>query len=131
MHKDSEQPKNHTASRSFLDYFRCPEEFATFHVLTQQPESRGFFRFGSATCYGDLHRHGASISPKGIEVDAMPSLESLSSGNAGMHFDPDDVVKNLRFERYVTRGDRELEDATGQTARAARGFILSASLYFA
>jgi hypothetical protein len=107
MHKDSEQPKPRKQSRAFLDYFRCPDEFASFQSLPEKSVSRGFFRFGSAICYGNLDTDQGSVSPRTIESDAMPAVESVRFGKIGMHFDPDEVVENLRFERYVARGDRE------------------------
>jgi len=106
MPKDSEQTND--PSRTFLDYFRCPANFAIFQSLPHHSTSTGFFRFGSAICYGSLDRDQASISPKTIESDATPPLQSLSSGEICLRFDPDEVVGNLRLERYVARGNGEV-----------------------
>jgi len=103
MHKNAVQSCTNNASRVFLEYFRCPDEFANFQLLPQVSTSKGFFRFG----YGRLDRDQVSVSPSTIESDAMLSLQSVSSGEIGMRFQPDEVVENLRLERYVARGERE------------------------
>jgi len=108
MDKDSKQSKTHNLSCAFLDYFRCPHEFASFQSLLKESTLRGFFRFGSAICYGGLDRDQGSFSTKTIRSDAMPLLGPVSSGKFGLRFDPDEVVENLRCERYVARGEREL-----------------------
>ena len=45
---------------AFLDYFRCPPEFAPFHVLGNWPTAEGFFRFGPALCFG----RAATVPPQ-------------------------------------------------------------------
>src|SRR5215469_6665775 len=43
MHKDSEQPKTHEVSPAFVEYFRCPDEFASFESLSKKSTSKGLF----------------------------------------------------------------------------------------
>ena len=108
MSESSKQPKTASPSQAFLDYFRCPTEFACFQSLPEAAVSKGFFRFGSATCFGSLGTGQGSVSPRTIEFDALPGTEWPVSGNIDIHFDPDEVIENLRFERYVACGHREL-----------------------
>ena len=107
MDMDPDQGKIQKPSQAFLEYFRCPDEFVLFQSQSQGPKYKTFFRFGSATCYGSLEGDRGSIFPGTVESDVTPPLESIRSGEIDLRFDPDEVVRNLRYERYVARGERE------------------------
>jgi hypothetical protein len=99
---------NTDSSRAFLDYFRCPGHFVRLRVASGTALSRGYFRFGSAICYGDIAAPLAANSCNGTLFDALPEVRLHSSGEICLPFDPDEVVKNLRLERYVGRPGSEL-----------------------
>jgi hypothetical protein len=103
MSKNSGQPTNANPARAFLDYFRCPSQFARFHVALGAAVSRGFFRFGSAVCFGNIATRSVSTSRKKVLFDALPGTEWYDSGEISFLFDPDEAVTNLRLERYVPR----------------------------
>jgi hypothetical protein len=87
---------------SFLDYFRCPEEFARFGVAGTPGQAPGFFRFGNGvTCFG---RSAAAVAPVANcnLLDVLPQLESRGDVVL-LPFDADEVVENLRKERYFPR----------------------------
>jgi len=87
---------------SFLDYFRCPQEFARFGVAGEFGQAPGFFRFGKdVTCFG---RSAATVAPAadGNLLDVFPQAESRGDVVL-LPFDADEIVQNLRKERYVPR----------------------------
>src|SRR5215469_323463 len=99
--KNSGQPENTNPCREFLDYFRCPSQFARFGMAPEANVSKSFFRFGPAICFGDIATRSASNSRNKILFDALPATKPYPSGEICFPFDPDEVVKNLRLERYV------------------------------
>ena len=89
-----------TADRVFLDYFRCPERFAEFEVKGELSSEPGFFQFGpDAMCYGQY----AGKPPSPDLVHNLPDA-SQDVGYDGsrvlLPFDLNQVVDNLRYERY-------------------------------
>ena len=88
-------------NKHFLDYFRCPANYVDFRLAGDLPSEPGFFRIGSdLTCYG-------RISVGQTCVDSSGQLEDISSAlraekNACiLPFNLDELVENLRFERYA------------------------------
>ena len=103
------QPANTDSSRAFLDYFRCPSQFARFRAEPERSLSKGYFRFGKAVCYGDIAAPPAGSSLNGILFDALPAAKLHPSGAICLPFVLDEVVENLRLERYVdTPGSERL-----------------------
>src|SRR5258708_23792579 len=87
-------------NRAFVDYYRCPEEFASCFLDGQQSAPLGHFRFGAdAICYGSISKGEVHSSPDGKLHDALQDAV-VKRGTVGLSFDPDQVVNNLRFERY-------------------------------
>lgn len=85
---------------AFLDYFRCPEEFAKFGAAGETGPETGFFRFGNRiTCYG---RSSGDVvpAPDGQLPDSLP-LTQFRKDEIQLPFDVDEIVENLRRERYV------------------------------
>jgi hypothetical protein len=89
---------------SFLDYYRCPEEFARFSVAQKVGQAQGFFHFGNQlTCFG--HNAGpVSPVPTGDIPDALP-LVQYRGEEISLPFDIDEILLNLRKERYVAPDD--------------------------
>ena len=86
-----------------LDYYRCPDGILDFGVNPDRSGPAGFFQFSSgATCYGRSSA-GVATSPEGQLTDALPSA-SASNGRVQLPFDPDEVIENLRLERYAETG---------------------------
>lgn len=82
------------------DRYRCPEKLLEFRVAEGLSPEAEYFQFGpGTTCYGrhlnGLHETG---SPSRI-VDVVSSV-SLDGKCVVLPFDPDEVVDNLRLERY-------------------------------
>lgn len=87
---------------SFLDYFRCPEEYAKFGVAENLGQAPGFFRFGKQiTCFG---RSAGPVAhrPSGHLPDYY-SLLREQNDKIILPFDADEIVENLRKERYIAK----------------------------
>jgi hypothetical protein len=87
--------------KSFLDYFRCPQQFAPFAVPVVSTGSAGYFRFGMDTiCFG---RTSAAPCSQELsrELEDISSDIRLDGSVCTLPFDPGEVVDNLRQERYV------------------------------
>jgi len=85
---------------SFLDYYRCPEEFEKFGVAQALGQSPGFFRFGQQiTCFGRSAGMVAQ-STNGDLLDVLPIVQSRGE-EIMLPFDADEILENLRKERYV------------------------------
>jgi hypothetical protein len=82
------------------DHYRCPEGFLDFRLSEQMSPDPGYFRFGSETiCYGRTLKgaHRAQISSN--LCDTLPNV-LLDEGQLVLPFDPNEVIDNLRLERY-------------------------------
>jgi len=101
-------------SQTFIDYFRCPAEFADFRVPEGLSEKRGFFRFGAEGIgYGRLP---AGQPENGSIHHARDVASSTRIEDQGCYlpFDPDEVVRNLRLERYIARSSGNGNRATAR-----------------
>lgn len=84
----------------FCDYFRCPDDLVDFRLSAQVAPLPGFFRFGP-----DLMCYGRTISGR-TQPDPSGSLEDVFSQTRTkqrivyLPFNIDEVVENLRQERY-------------------------------
>jgi hypothetical protein len=101
-------PINSDSARAFLDYFRCPADFAPFTAARDSAAVQGFFRFGPAVCFGNIAEGLSSASPTGDLVDVLSYTDSRSTGEIRLPFDPTEIVNNLRLEHYVVRTSLEL-----------------------
>ena len=103
--------------RELINYFRCPEEAADFHLQGSLSEDAGFFCFGPDTvCYGrsatgELCRH-----VNGGLYDTMADVQ-VHGSVAELPFDPDEVAQNLRRERYVNGNAGPLKKLAGTAKR--------------
>jgi hypothetical protein len=82
------------------DHYRCPSRFVEFQIADELLPDSEYFQFGvGTTCYG---RHLQSSQQTG----SIPRREDVLSSfvqngtRAPLPFDPDEVIDNLRLERY-------------------------------
>jgi len=95
-------------NRTFVDYYRCPEEFARCFLDGKPSRHLGHFRFGpEAICYGSINKGAVQGSPDGELHDTLNDAV-VKCGALHLSFDPDQVVDNLRFERYCASSQRRL-----------------------
>jgi hypothetical protein len=91
-------------SSSFVDYYRCPEEFARFAAIGEPGPAPGFFRFGKQiTCFGRSAVPVARIAD-GELADGLSQVHAREDEIA-LPFDADEILENLRRERYVSTQD--------------------------
>jgi hypothetical protein len=87
--------------QSFVDYFRCPPEFSDIRLRGELAASKGFFRFGpDAVCYGRLSS-GRVESREAEPLDDVLALAIVEKNTIYVPFDCDEIVNNLRWERYL------------------------------
>jgi hypothetical protein len=87
-------------NKHFLDYFRCPANYVDFRLKGQPDSEPGFFRFGpDLTAYGRVST-GKTNPDSSAPLDDVLSAVRVEDGACILPFDLDDVVENLRFERY-------------------------------
>jgi hypothetical protein len=88
--------------QAFVDYFKCPASAANFQaegVFTEKEP--GFFRFGpSLICFGRLSS-GRTNGSSARKLDDALSGARITDEACHLPFDPDEVVANLRQERYL------------------------------
>ena len=84
----------------FLEYFRCPSSLIDFRLTSPLSDRKGFFRFGpDLTCFGVLSAGQVCPDPRSSLPD-VSIYAGVESNTCLFPFDPDEVVQNLRYERY-------------------------------
>jgi hypothetical protein len=92
---------SHPMNRTVQEYFRCPEQYARLGAKEGLSANSGFFRFGQeALGYGRYVGHVPANSPQGDLTDAWADADCLD-GSVRLPFDLEEVVANLRLERYT------------------------------
>ena len=87
--------------QSLSRYFRCSNPFLDFTVDGQLSAAPGFFRFGpDAICYGRSSKGLLSDNP-GQPLDDVSHHVRLDHGRVVLPFDPEEIIGNLRSERYA------------------------------
>jgi hypothetical protein len=102
-------------NNALLDYFRCPDYVGEIDVSGNVSSSSepGFFRFGEDTiCYGPYLQGSPSRQITHHMIDASQAV-SFDQARVRLPFDLDQVVDNLRGERYMASSARSLAKITG------------------
>jgi hypothetical protein len=104
--------------QTLLEYFRCPEDFAQIEVNGPLSSDPGYFQFGPDICYG---QYSGSLPSKYL-VHGLPDASQavrIESKRLHLPFDLDQIVDNLRNERYELNSWHSLEKITaGKFTRA-------------
>lgn len=109
-------------SQLFLDYFKCPPEFVSFTPFGAVSGRKRFFRFGAdLVCYGGCASRQARERRNGPMEDVL-DLVQMGRNSCQLPFDPDEVVDNLRLERY-------LPAMSSSRSESARNDILRSAYY--
>jgi hypothetical protein len=105
--------------KALLDLYRCPANFFNIQLTGQLSDQDGYFRLGDNTiCFGRLSSGFTSPRADDELYHASDDID-LRNGCASMPFDPDEVIDNLRLERYLkhagentqNRWERAFKDA--------------------
>src|ERR1700728_3487135 len=118
-------------SQAVRDHYRCPEGFLDFRLDGELSLDAGYFQFvPNAICYGrsSTRTHQAKLSP--TFSDVLPSV-FVDDGQLVLPFDPNEVIDNLRLERYPSGQLSACEKALKAiyywlrpiTSRSLRGYI--------
>lgn len=81
-------------------YFRCPNPLFDFTVGGRLSTAPGFFRLGDIVCYGKSSKGPLSDDPSRDLCDLSDQVR-INAGSTILPFDPEEVVQNLREERYA------------------------------
>jgi hypothetical protein len=87
---------------AFNDHYRLAERFGRFKIALPQTSTSGYFRLGeNAICYGQTS--SGTLRPDAGE-DLYDILRDITADrpDAVLPFNPDQVIYNLRHERYMT-----------------------------
>jgi hypothetical protein len=85
---------------ALIDYYRCAPDFPALEPLRGLSEKPGYFRFGhNTTCFGRSCSGLLSAVP-GSQLDDLFEHVQMRNSECLMPFDCDEVVNNLRQERY-------------------------------
>ncbi len=88
-------------NRHFLDYYRCPEAFASYQVSGPLSADCGYFCWSPDTiCYGRTAGGARAAAAEAITYDAQCDLDCSASVSL-LPFDPQEVIENLLRERYA------------------------------
>jgi hypothetical protein len=85
--------------------YRCPEEYGNFEVSGRASAAPGFFAFGRGlACFGRTSSGHLSRSPGGVLHDTLREIAS-DAECIRLPFDPNEIIENLRLERYMHTHD--------------------------
>jgi hypothetical protein len=89
-----------TLLKAVRDQYRCPDEFLDLRASGQLSADSGYFRFGPETiCYGRCVNDAHRPQPNSSLRDLLPHV-SARKAHVTLPFDPNEVIDNLRLERY-------------------------------
>jgi hypothetical protein len=93
--------------RAFLDYTMCPASYVEHIICPPESGAEGFFRLGDLRLFGRIN--AGLTSP--ICSDTLASIDSFvpcGQGSAVLPFNPSEIIKNLRLEKYVSAVNSEI-----------------------
>lgn len=88
-------------NKALLERYRCAESLARFSLTAGLAPATGFFRFGpNVIGFGRTVAGDVQSTP---ETPLADNAKGATAGNSQVYlpFDPDQVVDNLRLERYA------------------------------
>jgi hypothetical protein len=107
-------------------YYRCPGHYFRLALKGPLSATSGYFRLGDATLYGNYCGRELSSVPGADLIDASHDTR-IEEGVMYLPFDLEQVIDNLRCERYVDTG----QNGGGMTALAKTYYLARPLLPFA
>lgn len=92
-------------SERLCQYFRCPERYGSFALRGCLSDEPRYFAFADDTLFGRQAAGGSTGSSTVFDWDTKPEI-STENRTVHLSFDADEVVDNLRFEKYVSFVER-------------------------
>jgi hypothetical protein len=121
-------------TQAVRDRYQCPKGFLDFRVSGELSPDAGYFQFGpNATCYGRTSNGIGHAKVSSAAVDVLPNVV-IDDTQIVLPFDPNEVIDNLRLERYPSGQLRAREKTLKEiyywlrpfTTRSMRGWIQQA-----
>lgn len=89
-----------TFMQAVHDRYRCPAEFLNFRLADELSFDPAFFQLGPETiCFGRSTKN-SHPAPPGSSLRDLLSEVSFDESQVVLPFDPNEVIDNLRLERY-------------------------------
>ena len=86
-------------NRVLAEAYRCPEELCSFALDVEKLSNAGFFHLGADTIGYGRYSWGAKF-PDGTMPEILSEVR-IDDGELTLPFDPNEIISNLRLERYV------------------------------
>src|SRR5260370_25680621 len=87
-------------SQAVRERYRCPQDCLDFALNRELSSDRGYFQFGpAAICYGRSCDGVRQPRPESSLYDALRDTK-IDDGGVTLPFDPNEIIDNLRLERY-------------------------------
>jgi len=85
----------------FTDQYRFDDRYGNFKVAVPQTAKTGYFKVGEkAVCYGRAPAAHLQQRARGDLYDMLRAV-TVAGHDTVLPFDPDEVIDNLRYERYA------------------------------
>ena len=95
-----------TRTNVFSDYYRCEDKHGRFESARGPFAGPGYFRFGEkAVCYGHTAAGFVQRNAASTMYDVLQDIK-IQGGDPILPFDPNEVIDNLRYERYMSGGSK-------------------------
>jgi hypothetical protein len=88
---------------SFVEYYRCPQQYSVFTAKGALSSQSGYFRFGDELLYGQCSGVAPAMSA-GMSPPDVSAVVTVEDGRVCVPFDVNQVVGNLRSETYIATG---------------------------
>ena len=103
-HLAEQRHEANAVNRTLIDHYRCPQHLAAFELAGRLSEDTGYFAFGAETvCYGTSSAGSRTARVAGPLYDVLHDVR-VDTGLVRLPLDPDEVLENLRYERYRQNG---------------------------
>ncbi len=84
-----------------LDHYRCSQSLEAFRLVGKLSEDPGYFSFGAGTvCYGNSASGSRAKHVTDPLYDVLGDVRA-DGGLIQLPLDPNEVIENLRYERYL------------------------------
>jgi hypothetical protein len=92
---------------AFLDHTKCPPSSTERINCSPGHGLEGFFRLGDLRLYGRANGGSTSSGPNG-NLPPIDSLVQDGDGSLSLPFDPNEIIDNLRWERYAGAANTQI-----------------------
>jgi hypothetical protein len=120
---DSQARESREVLSSFLAHTKCPSTMTGEIICTPGNGPEGFFKLGDTRLYGRVKGSSHSRGPA-EQLEQIESQINRENGALELPFDPNEIIDNLRLEKYT-------HSVKGQISYISNSKSLSRRLYYA